>query len=573
MTTRRSFVQTSVSTALALTHPASGTRRTRAIRETRALVGLYDLPHGAVADPVGVRLLAQRALDAAHAAGAPYADVRLTRRIREQLDSTLGVAPTDEEHLAIGIRVLIGGCWGFAARSRWSLDEIPSIATEAVQQAKANAMASPQPWTPAPRPVASGDWQPPTAVDPFVIAPEEKLEHLQMLATYLLRQPLPIVTYGTQALRAAQVRCDLTRTEWALATSDGSYCTQRRYTAEGDMRYTTATTSVAPTQPSWAQRWATLPWWGRRGQGWEYCAVETAYPYIESVIAQHFAEPSLARTPVEVGRYDVVCAAPLTAELVGRMFGPPLELDRILGLEANAGGTSYVPDPLAALGTLSLGSPLLTVTGNRTDVGGLATAPWDDDGVVPPTTALLTDGVLTDYFTTRQSASCLAPWAAQQGKSVRSTGCAAADSALSIPLAHPPNLALAANREDVGVDDLVRDTKQGIAVLAGTVDLDFQGRTGMVNTQNRGSDVVPLSAVEAREIVNGKLGRALDNVAVMFNVLQLWKGLHAVGGEKSRQSAALESTKGEPAQTVAYTASAAPVKLTNVTIVDTRRGL
>lgn len=572
MTTRRTFVQASVLGAVALARPARGVR----VRRTRSLAGLDDLPRGAVADPDGVRVLAQRALDAAHAAGAPYADVRLTRRLHETFDSTDGAVPDDEEHLAIGVRVLIDGCWGFAARSRWILDEIPQIATEAVRQARANAIASPQRWTPAPRPVVTGHWQPPTAVDPFLIAPEEKIEQLQMLATYIRRHRIPAVTYTTHTIEQAQVSCAVTRTEWTLATSDGSYCTQHRYTADGNMGYKTSSVSLDPKQPQWSIGWPTLPWQGLTGQGWEYCATAPAYAYIDATLEQLYTEPSLARKPVDIGKYDVVCSARLVAEIVGRMFGPPLELDRVLGLEANAGGTSYVTDPLASLGTLSLGSPLLTVTGNRADVGGLATAQWDDDGVVPPTTSLVTRGVLTDYLTTRQSAAWLAPWYEKQGKPLHSTGCATADSALSIPLAHPPNLAVQANSEDVSFTDLIRDTKQGIALLWGTwgtVDMDFQGRMGIVDAHNRFADSAVVSSVAAREIVNGQLGQAVDNVGMFLDTTRFWKNLVHVGGNGERQSVALQSTKGEPEQSVAYSVSAVPVKVTDATIVDVRRHL
>jgi hypothetical protein len=118
---------------------------------------------------------------------------------------------------------------------------------------------------------------------------------------------------------------------------------------------------------------------------------------------------------------------------------------------------------------------------------------------------------------------------------------------------------------------LIRDTKQGIALFSGTMDFDFQGRTGVLNCQNKYADIAPISSVAAREIVNGKLGRAIDDVAVLLNSTQFWKGLLHVGGAKGRTSVALESTKGQPEQSVAYSASAVPVKLKEVTVVDARR--
>jgi hypothetical protein len=133
-----------------------------------------------------------------------------------------------------------------------------------------------------------------------------------------------------------------------------------------------------------------------------------------------------------------------------------------------------------------------------------------------------------------------------------------------------------ANQQDVSFADLVRDTKRGIALLWGTwgtVDMDFQGRTGIVDAHNELADIATVSSVAAREIVDGQLGQAVDNVGMLLDTTRFWKNLVHVGGEKERQSVALQSTKGEPEQSVAYSVSAVPVKVTDAAIVDIRRYL
>ena len=61
--------------------------------------------------------LARRAVDAALAAGAEYADTRVGRLVAEELvvkNGQIGAAEAPEE-LGIGVRARVNGCFGFAA--------------------------------------------------------------------------------------------------------------------------------------------------------------------------------------------------------------------------------------------------------------------------------------------------------------------------------------------------------------------------------------------------------------------------------------------------------------------------
>ncbi|MEJ7606755.1 MAG: DNA gyrase modulator [Bryobacteraceae bacterium] len=61
--------------------------------------------------------LAERALDAAARSGVTYADVRAEESIERHLSTKNGkpsnVATSDS--VGVGIRVIVDGCWGFAA--------------------------------------------------------------------------------------------------------------------------------------------------------------------------------------------------------------------------------------------------------------------------------------------------------------------------------------------------------------------------------------------------------------------------------------------------------------------------
>jgi len=521
-----------------------------------------------LADETSVKLLAMRAIDAARSAGASYADVRLTRIITERFQAGAGTfalmglgptngAPEDYERLGVGVRAFIDGCWGFAASARWTMEEMPVLAAQAVRQARANAKASPRRIELAPATAVTGSWAPPGVIDPFLVPPEEKIDFLRDVADGPVRK-LALRRQVDQWGGAWDIT--FTRLEWALATTDGTYCTQRRYTSDGKL--TALYNSIAPNRSSFGMYETDYP--GLVAHGWEYCSdVALARTRFETVIDKHYhPDPEISRIPVDVGRYDVVCSAPVACQLLQQTIGEATELDRALGYEANAGGTSFLNDPLSMIGTLQVGSPLVTVTADRSTPGHLATVQWDDEGVVPSTFDIIKAGVMNEFQTTRETASYLAPYYAKRGTPVRSLGCAGAESALSITMSHVPNLTLRPNSADLSFDDLVRDTKRGIAfVTAGIGSADFQNKTGVVGGPG----------AQVREIVNGKLGRMITGAQLLYESTKLWKSAIALGGAASAHSHAAFSEKGQPSQTTAYTVTAVPVKFKDASIADATR--
>src|SRR5688500_19231587 len=82
--------------------------------------------HPRAGDPI-LNDLAARALEAARAAGATYADVRFTltraERMRFYGNSGYNILQNDELG-GVGVRALVDGAWGFAASALWTPDEM-----------------------------------------------------------------------------------------------------------------------------------------------------------------------------------------------------------------------------------------------------------------------------------------------------------------------------------------------------------------------------------------------------------------------------------------------------------------
>jgi TldD protein len=340
------------------------------------------------------------------------------------------------------------------------------------------------------------------------------------------------------------------RDERTVATTEGAYFTQTLYHSGGTFRVTVEIDRRK--QSVHAKGIATA------GAGWELMLDAKIREQIPGLIDEATALLRVPRKPVEVGVYDVVCDAETMAGFVDATLSDATQLDRALGYEANAGGTSYLgPDPFTFLGT-TLGAPLLNVTGDRSMPRGLATIKWDDEGVEPDQFALITNGTLVDYQTTREQAAWLAPWYQKQHRPIRSHGCARAESALVVPLQCTPNLNLLPGTSNIGFADLVANTKRGLAVEVGGAETDFQSRSG-------------IGGGRIREITNGKLGAIIEGGGFFFDSMQFWKKLQAIGGASSRAIVPSGGGKGQPLQSSGYSVSAVPALVKDMALVDLRR--
>jgi TldD protein len=396
-------------------------------------------------------------------------------------------------------------------------------------------------------PVATGSWSTPIRIDPFQIPIEEKVDFVVSLVGLYPKRTDFTIGGGMNFMA-------FSRAEGAVATTDGAYFTQTLYQSGGHFSVAARRRKKNVDQRGAASATGLT----MSGAGWELFLDAKVPEQIPQLIDTAEALAVVPSKPVEIGRYDLVCSALMIGTLIASTLGPATELDRSLGFEANSGGTSYLgPDPYARLGT-TLGSPLLHVQADRSMDKGLATVKWDDEGVVPDTFTLVDKGTLVDYQTNREQAAWLKEWYVKRGQPVRSHGCAAGGSALETTLQMTPNLSLTPGADNVSFDDLVANTKRGIAWIVGGARMDFQFREGV------GNGVM-------REIVNGKLGAFIVGGQMLFSSSELWKSLVALGGASSREQIPSKEDKGEPQQAAAYSVSAVPGVLKEMPIVDARR--
>ena len=537
---RRTFVRTSSAAAAAvgLITPASA-------RAAATLVG----PEARPIDDPSFRELCTRALDAARAAGASYADVRISRNRTQNVFTrerrVQGVV--DNETFGFGVRVLVNGAWGFAASSQVTPDEIVRVARQAARQAEAsrNAQLRPIQLAPGGPVVPNGTWKSPISVDPFDIPIEAKVQLLLQANEAALK---------VKGARFCTSSMFFLREEKTYANTDGTFTVQTIYRAQPSMNITAVSSDFTDFQSR--QSTDVQP----KGLGYEHVTnarlVENATKWAEQAVEK------LSAKPVEVGRDDLVLHPTHLWLTVHEACAHPTELDRALGYEANYAGTSFAAPPEKALGKLKFGSPLMNVRGDRSQVGSLSACGWDDEGQKPEDFLIIEKGILVNYHAiTRMQAPFLEWWSKQRGKPVTSQGCSYAQSWADVQFERMPNVSLLPGAKEQSFEDLIVATDRGIAIVGdGSFSIDQQ----RYNAQFGGQLFY--------EIRGGKVVGMLKDVAYQIRTPEFWAAMDMVGGPKSYElCGAFGDAKGQPSQANAVSHGCPPTRHRQVNVINTGR--
>jgi len=526
-TTRRDFLKSSAAAA--------------AILGSRAALG-QPLLARSIAPPgtdAYVEDLAMEALNAAKAAGATYADVRIGRYRRQSVNTReqqiTGVS--DTESYGIGVRTLVGGSWGFAATATMTPAGAQQAAQQAARLSRAARSVQKKPVELAPTPAVKGTWRTPVTRDPVDVPIEEKVALL--LAANAAAMKVPKIRFATSGLQSL-------REEKTLATTDGTLITQTYVrvnpsftaTAVGDGDFQSYTEELAP-----------------RSSGWEYIQ-SLDMPGNGERWGSLAAEKLTARS-VEVGRYDLILDPTNLWLTIHESIGHPTELDRAVGQEANYAGTSFIAPPEKMINKLKYGSSIMNVQADRTQEGSLSRTMWDDEGVPADKWLLVEKGIFKDYQTTREQAA----WIAALTGVKRSHGCSFADSWSSVQFQRMPNVSLLPGDKDIGLDDIVAATERGIVVKnRGSWSIDHQ----RYNFQFSGQAFY--------EVRNGKITGMLKDVAYQARTPDFWNSMDMIGGPRSYWlGGSFNDGKGEPGQSNSVSHGCVPARFKQVNIVNTGR--
>jgi TldD protein len=367
-----------------------------------------------------MKKLALQSLDAVARRGVEYADVRVIE-IREREVTTkngkLGHAGSAES-LGVGIRVLVGGSWGFAATDELTPDGIEKAASLALSIARAGQTACKTPIVLAPEEKFEAEWASLVAVDPFAIPIDRNLDVLLAVDAELRRTP---------GINLSETSMHFEWRRQVFASTLGSLIDQTRH-------MTGAGFSALSYKDGEIQKRSYPNSFGGQYQlkGYELVdelrLLDNAPRIAEEAVALHSADQC------PEGEFDLILDSSQLGLQIHESIGHPIELDRVLGSEANYAGMSFLT--LDKLNTLRYGSPIVNVVCDaRPEHGpGLGTFAFDDEGVPAQSTPIISDGRFTGYMTSRETAAAVGE--------KRSNGTMRADGWGRIPLIRMTNVSL-----------------------------------------------------------------------------------------------------------------------------------
>lgn len=476
-----------------------------------------------------MRDVVEAALNAAKLAGATYADARVVDTAHEEVRVASGRVEAVErsDSFGIGVRVLADGAWGFAATRDVTQQSAAEVARQAVVIARASALVRETPVQLSALEPQNGTWAGPVARDPFEVSLEDKLALLLAADEAMRAEPKVAIT-------KAHCGCDRFR-KW-FGSTDGSFTEQSwTETGAGIEAYAIADGEVlSRSYPSnhgggWAQA------------GWEYVESLDLVGQAPRVAEEAAALLSAADCPS--GEMDLIISGNQMALQVHESIGHPTELDRVLGEEAAFAGTSWVGT--GDLGRLRYGSAHVTVSADSTIPGSLGTFGWDDEGVPAGRDLLVTEGVLTGFLSSRETAPVI-------GRG--SNGSMRADGWNRIPLVRMTTISLEPGTWDF--HDLIADTERGLYIdtnQSWSIDdkrLNFQ-----------------FACEIGWEIVNGELGRMVKLPNYTGSTPEFWASCDAVCSRKHWQVWGLPNCgKGEPMQVAHVAHGAAPARFRGVQV-------
>ncbi|MGA4790782.1 TldD/PmbA family protein [Nocardia sp. AB354] len=485
--------------------------------------------------------LTDAALTAARAAGAEYADLRVHRLLTQSIRLRDGRVESidNADDLGFAVRVIVDGTWGFASHCELTPATAVAVAQRAVTVAATLRALNRERVELAGEPVyRDATWGSPYQVDPFTVPTPEKVALLQDYSQRLTSAA------GIDHVTASVLQV---KEQTYYADTAGSTITQQRVRLHPQLE---AITVDAATGGFETMRTLAAP----AGRGWEYVTgADGVWDWNEELarMPQWLAE-KVAAPSVTPGPTDLVIDPTNLWLTIHESIGHATEYDRAIGYESAYAGTSFAtPDKL---GTLRYGTPIMHVTGDRTQEYGLATVGYDDEGVAGQRWDLVRDGILVGYQLDRVFAPRLGV--------PRSNGCSYADSAHHVPIQRMANVSLQPDPEsDTSTAELISRVEDGIYIVGDrSWSIDMQ----RYNFQFTGQRFF--------RIRNGELAGQLRDVAYQATTTDFWGAMEAVGGPSTWVlGGAFNCGKAQPGQVAAVSHGCPSVLVRGVNILNTRQ--
>ena len=481
-----------------------------------------------------MRQVADWGLNTATMRGASYADVRIVAQRGRALTTKNGRvgSASDAESLGMSVRVIADRAWGFAASAELSRSAVEATAAHAVEIARASTRVKRGEVKLAPEKPVVAEWTTPYKVDPFSVSVEQNIDLLLKIDAELR---------SVAGITLAEANLNFNREEQWFASTEGSDIHQTKLsTGAGFAAYAFAGNEIQKRSypNSFGGQW--------QNQGYELIEelklVENAGRIAEEAVALHRADQC------PEGTFDVILDSAQLGLQIHESIGHPIELDRVLGMEANFAGTSFLT--LDKLRHLRYGSELVNVVADaRQEHGpGLGTFGFDDEGVPAQCTPIITSGLFTGYLSSRETAHTI-------GES-RSGGTLRAEGWNRLPIIRMTNISLLPGEKPLSLEQLIAATDHGFLMQT--------NRSWSIDDKRYNFQ---FGCEIGWEIKNGKRARMVKNPSYSGITTEFWNSLDAIC---SREEWTLWGTpncgKGQPQQVMGTGHGAAPSRFRGIKV-------
>jgi len=462
--------------------------------------------------------------------GASYADARVMHLRQRDLTTKNGAVGTlaQSESIGIGVRVLANGAWGFASTDRLTREGVAACAAHAVSIAKASALAKRGDVKMVPEEAHVDSWQAPMRKDPFEIP-------LQVQLDLLLKVNAAMRT--VKGVTLTETDMQFRKIDSWYASSIGSRIHQRKVISGCGI----VATSFKDAE---IQKRSYPNSFGGQYQlaGYELIESLDLLHHAPRVAEESVALHSAAQCPEKIG--TLLLDGSQLGLQIHESVGHPIELDRVLGQEANFAGTSFLT--LDKLNNLQYGSEIVNVVADaRLEHGpGLGTFAYDDEGVPAQCTDIIKDGQFRGYLSNREMAQLI-------GLS-RSSGTMRTESWNRLPIIRMTNISIKPGSGSP--EELIAGTDDGIWMET--------NRSWSIDDRRY---QFQFSTEIGWEIKGGKKVRMLKNPSYSGITTEFWNSCDSIcGPEYWTLWGTPNCGKGQPMQTMGTGHGAGPARFRNV---------
>ncbi|SDK45581.1 TldD/PmbA family protein [Microbulbifer yueqingensis] len=499
--------------------------------------------------------LADAALNTATKLGATYADVRIGRYLNQyvitremQLQNVVNT-----ESIGMGVRVIANGTWGFAATNDMTSDGIARATRKAVATAKANSRYQSEPVQLAEQKgYGEVSWKTPIQKNAMQIPLAEKVDLLMAVNEAALGAGASFINSSLYVVNEQKY----------FASTEGSYIDQDVHRLWAPMQVTAVDKKTGGFR---TRNGLSQP----VGRGFEYLdgraedkvqsqtvLYRDSYDMVEDArLAAQQAKEKLTAKSVKPGKYDLVLDPSHLWLTIHESVGHPLELDRVLGYEANYAGTSFATLDKWRSGKFQYGSDKVNLFADKVQPGSLGAVGYDDEGVETGKWDLVKDGILVNYQATRDQVHMLGQ--------EKSHGCSYADDWSSVQFQRMPNVSLLPGKDELSLDDMIKDVEKGIYIVgAGSFSIDQQ----RYNFQFGGQLFY--------EIEDGKITGMVEDVAYQSNTQEFWNACSQICDKRDyRLGGSFFDGKGQPSQISTVSHGSSTARFDGINVINTKRKL